>query len=229
MAALRVRDIDLGRGRIRVERSASKVNSKTVIGTTKTHAARSVAVSAWVLKLLAPAMVGKSPDELLWSRADGQPMRPRVNYRSELVFVRAFYEDIARWAADDPSRWAPWVAPCPIPDNALRGLSVQKRRTKERIDDRIRQRQPLLPTLVAHLEDRYHHLREILRQASSLAPCEAFAVEGRSYQRAWSLADDKRLEGREVVIEARHGGAKCACVSQLGQQKVDRHRQLRRS
>ena len=29
MAALRVRDIDLGRGRIRVERSASKVNSKT--------------------------------------------------------------------------------------------------------------------------------------------------------------------------------------------------------
>ena len=49
---------------------------QTVIGTTKTHAARSVAVSAWVLKLLAPAMVGKAPDELLWSRADGQPMRP---------------------------------------------------------------------------------------------------------------------------------------------------------
>ena len=48
MAALRVRDIDLGRGRIRVERSASKVNSKTIIGTTKTHAARSVAVSASV-------------------------------------------------------------------------------------------------------------------------------------------------------------------------------------
>ena len=45
---------------------------------------------------------------------DGQPVRARVNYRSELVFVRAFYEDIARWAADDPSRWAPWVAPCPI-------------------------------------------------------------------------------------------------------------------
>jgi integrase len=69
MAALRVRDIDLGRGRIRVERSASKVNSKTVIGTTKTHAARSVAVSTSVLKLLAPAMVGKAPDELLWFRA----------------------------------------------------------------------------------------------------------------------------------------------------------------
>ncbi|MCH9732732.1 MAG: site-specific integrase [Actinomycetia bacterium] len=76
MAALRVRDIDLGRGRIRVERSASKVNANTVIGTTKTHQARSVAVSASVLKLMAPAMVGKSPDELLWTRADGQPLRP---------------------------------------------------------------------------------------------------------------------------------------------------------
>ena len=76
MAALRVRDIDLGRGRIRVERSASKVNAKTVIGTTKTHAARSVAVSTSVLKLLAPAMVGKAPDELLWCRGDGQPLRP---------------------------------------------------------------------------------------------------------------------------------------------------------
>jgi integrase len=76
MAALRVRDIDLGRARIRVERAASKVNSKTVIGTTKTHAARSVAVSASVLKLVAPAMIGKAPDELLWCRADGQPLRP---------------------------------------------------------------------------------------------------------------------------------------------------------
>ncbi len=62
--------------RIRVERSASKVNAKTVIGTTKTHAARTVAVSTSVLKLLAPAMVAKSPDELLWCRGDGQPLRP---------------------------------------------------------------------------------------------------------------------------------------------------------
>jgi hypothetical protein len=46
--------------------------------------------------------------------AAGQPLRLRINYRSELVFFRAFYEDIARWAADDPSRWAPWVAPCPV-------------------------------------------------------------------------------------------------------------------
>jgi hypothetical protein len=42
----------------------------------QTHAARSVAVSASVLKLLGPAMVGKAGDELLWCRGDGQPLRP---------------------------------------------------------------------------------------------------------------------------------------------------------
>jgi integrase len=59
-----------------VERSASKVNAQTIIGTTKNHQARSVAVSSSVLKSLAPAMVGKAPDELLWCRAEGQPLRP---------------------------------------------------------------------------------------------------------------------------------------------------------
>ena len=140
--------------------------------------------------------------EALNTRENGQGKR----HEAERILrsVRSFYLDLHSWAVEEPERWAPWVAPCPIPDNALRGLSVQKRRTKERIDDRIRQRQPLLPTLVAHLEDRYHHLREILRQASSLAPCEAFAVEGRSYQRAWSLADDKRQRrGGEANVRVR--------------------------
>ena len=140
--------------------------------------------------------------EALNTRENGQGKR----HEAERILrsVRSFYLDLHSWAVEEPERWAPWVAPCPIPDNALRGISVQKRRTKERIDDRIRQRQPLLPTLVAHLEDRYHHLREILRQASSLAPREAFAIEGRSYQRAWSLADEKRQRrGGEANVRVR--------------------------
>ena len=64
---------------------------------------------------LTPQVAQAWKERLAYIRdADGQPVRPRVNYRSELVFVRAFYQDIARWAADDPARWAPWVAPCPI-------------------------------------------------------------------------------------------------------------------
>jgi integrase len=109
MAALCVRDIDLGRGRgrIRVERSASKVNAKAIIGTTKTHAVRSVAVSPTVLKLLAPAMVGKSPDELLWCRGDGQPLRPPTT-------THWFGAAVKRCQAADakfPPRYRPWTTP----------------------------------------------------------------------------------------------------------------------
>src|ERR1019366_5819502 len=61
---------------------------------------------------LAPEVAQAWKERLAHIRdAGGQPVRPRVNFRSELVFVRAFYEDIARWAADDPARWAHWVAP----------------------------------------------------------------------------------------------------------------------
>jgi hypothetical protein len=39
---------------------------------------------------------------------------PRTAAAGALFTVRAFYLDIAQWAADDPARWAPWAAPCPI-------------------------------------------------------------------------------------------------------------------
>jgi site-specific recombinase XerC len=133
--------------------------------------------------------------EALNTRENGQGKRQEVE--RILRSVRSFYTDLHSWAAGEPAKWAQWVAPCPIPDNALRGLTAHKRRTKERIDDRIRRRQPLLPTLVAHLEDRYHHLRGLLQHASPLAPSETFTLEGCSYQRIWTAGDERRQ---------RHGG-----------------------
>ena len=47
--------------------------------------------------------------------ADGAaPTVPRASSAGALTAVRAFYLDIAQWAADDPARWAPWAAPCPV-------------------------------------------------------------------------------------------------------------------
>lgn len=31
-----------------------------------------------------------------------------------LAAVRAFYLDIAQWAMEEPGRWGPWAAPCPV-------------------------------------------------------------------------------------------------------------------
>jgi hypothetical protein len=118
--------------------------------------------------------------------------------------VRSFCTDLHSWAVEEPGTWGPWAVPCPIPDNALRGLTVHKRRTKERVDDCIRRRQPLLPSLVARLEDRYHPLRTLLQQASPLAAGESLTLEDRSYQRSWSPADDRRQRrGGDVNVRVR--------------------------
>ncbi|MFI1237526.1 tyrosine-type recombinase/integrase [Nocardia salmonicida] len=78
MSALRPRDVDLRRRRIHVVRSASKVNSRTVIGTPKTWELRSVAIPAEVAELLAPVVAAqRDPVGLLWTRpSDGGPIRP---------------------------------------------------------------------------------------------------------------------------------------------------------
>jgi hypothetical protein len=39
---------------------------------------------------------------------------PRLDGRSVLSAVRAFYLDIAEWADDDPARWGPWAVRCPV-------------------------------------------------------------------------------------------------------------------
>ncbi|MFR9749421.1 tyrosine-type recombinase/integrase [Nocardia sp. 004] len=106
--------------------------------------------------------------------------------------MRSFYTDLHSWAVEEPEKWAQWVAPCPVPDGGLRGVTVRQRRRKERMDDRVRQRQPLLPVLVAHLEDRYHHLQALLQAASPLTNGETVTVNGQTYQRIWTPADDRR-------------------------------------
>src|SRR6266536_1353182 len=53
----------------------------------------------------------------------------RLSYLDTLASVRAFYLDLAEWALEDPGRWGPWVAPCPISQQDLsRRKSVRRRR-----------------------------------------------------------------------------------------------------
>jgi hypothetical protein len=81
--------------------------------------------------------------------------------------IRAFYADLQAWPAAEPEQWAIWVAPCPGSDAEVRGFGIRKRRVKERMDDRTRQRQPLLSALMEHMETRYEHLRALLEHAAA--------------------------------------------------------------
>ena len=114
--------------------------------------------------------------------ADGRPVRPRVNYRSELVYVRAFYEDIARRAADDPARWAPWVAPCPIKAAEVTRKKFQSR-VKARMDQRTRTQLPLLPALLRAVEQRRTAAAERVNTATATPTGVGFTAGGREWQR----------------------------------------------
>jgi integrase len=114
-------------------------------------------------------------------RQDGKP-RADVG-GTVLLPVRALYMDLQSWALEEPERWAHWAVPCPIPPNDLRGFAQRRRRINDRMADRIRQRQPLLPTLVAKVEDHYTSVRDLLAVARSAPLGGHFTHRGRSYQR----------------------------------------------
>ena len=82
--------------------------------------------------------------------ADGRPTMissPRLNSKDELLRVRAFYLDIAQWATEEPARWAQWAVPCPVSDAEI-SRAKDLRRRKARMDQRTRERLPVLPVLV---------------------------------------------------------------------------------
>jgi hypothetical protein len=95
---------------------------------------------------------------------------PRRNAKDELMRVRALYLDIAHWAVEDPARWGPWVAPCPISGAEVRKAKERKHR-KARMDQRTRERRlPVLPVLVRTAGDRRLAAARVLAIAQATEP-----------------------------------------------------------
>ena len=118
--------------------------------------------------------------------------KPRGNVDDLVISVRSFYYDLHTWAAAEPERWAHWVAPCPVPPADLRGLGARRRRINERSADRTRERQPLLPILVEHVEARYDRARGLLARAEEAAEGDSFTFDGTAYTRIVLASDRKR-------------------------------------
>jgi len=115
------------------------------------------------------------------SSPDGQT-RPRANHRHELVVVRACYQDIARWAADDPARWGPWVAPCPVTAGECTQQKTRLRR-KAATDQRTRTQLPVLPALVRAVEGHRKAAEQRLRLAQSTPAETPFTADGQQFLR----------------------------------------------
>ena len=107
---------------------------------------------------------------------------PRHDGMNTLAMVRAFYLDIAQWAVDDPARWGPWAVPCPIRDEEMSRKKERSHR-KSRMDQRTRERLPVLPVLVAFVDAARSKAAEILLAARSAPPGGVFTAAGQTLRR----------------------------------------------
>jgi hypothetical protein len=108
---------------------------------------------------------------------------PRLNAFDHLLTVRAFYLDLAQRAADDPARWGPRAAPCPVRDADIARHGKARSRRKSRMDQRTRERIPVLPALLAKVDADRQAAAGRLRAAGATAPGQLFTVAGQTLRR----------------------------------------------
>ena len=117
---------------------------------------------------------------------DGQKTvvtRPRINAKEELIRVRALYLDIAQWAMEEPGRWAQWAVPSPVSDAEI-NWAKERRRRKARMDQRTRERLPVLPVLARTAAERRNATARQLRAAIATPPGEIIEGTGGTLRRA---------------------------------------------
>lgn len=107
----------------------------------------------------------------------------RLDGRSVLSAVRAFYLDLAEWADDDPARWGPWAVRSPVSASDVSHKKDRSQR-KSRMDQRTRERLPVLPALVAWVQAERSRAADLLAVAEATTPGEVFTASGQRLRRA---------------------------------------------
>ena len=118
---------------------------------------------------------------------DGRRVGDRANVRSQLLTVRAFYLDIAQWAAEDPSRWAEHAMPCPVRASEC-SMAKERKHRKAAMDQRTRVRLPVLPALVRTADEQRKAARARLDAALPAAPGQVVEAGGDSLLRKNAVA-----------------------------------------
>lgn len=108
---------------------------------------------------------------------------PRGSGPDTLATVRAFYLDIAQWAMEDPARWGPLAVPCPVrAEDLARQKTIRAR--KSRMDQRTRERLPVLPVLMAHVHAARTATAADLQAAQAVPPGAVFPAGAGTLRRS---------------------------------------------
>jgi hypothetical protein len=135
------------------------------------------AAAAWKERVRVKVTARRLPDGTL-----AEVTSPRISVIGLLSAVRGFYLDIAQWATEDPARWGPWAAPCPVTEADVSSRKFATRR-KARMDQRTRERLPVLPALVRAAEKQLSDARLRLEALRAAPAGGSFTVTGTTFIR----------------------------------------------
>jgi hypothetical protein len=177
-----------------------------------------VVAAQWKQRILTKTTRRRQPDGTIT-----QVSSPRQSAVGRLAAIRAFYLDLAQWAMDDPARWGPWAAPCPVKAADIPHRKEATRR-KSRMDQRTRERLPVLPALTAMTGSRRAAAADSLAAARAASPGQIFTADGQTLRRAITLralpasawAEDPRTgQRRDLAREEHHAFWAWAAVEVL--------------
>jgi hypothetical protein len=135
------------------------------------------AAAGWKQRVLTKTTRRRQPDGSLAEVASF-----RESATNCLTAVRSFYLDLAQWAMDDPARWGPWAVPCPVKAGEIPHKKTADRR-KSRMDQRTRERLPILPALIAATSGQRNAAAERLAAAKAAAAGAVFTAGGQTLRR----------------------------------------------
>jgi hypothetical protein len=130
-----------------------------------------------------PREVAAAWKERVMTKTRGGSPSARLDGRSVLSAVRAFYLDLAEWAEEDPARWGPHAGRSPVSASDVSHKKDRLRR-KSRMDQRTRERLGVLPTLVAYVEAARRRTAEQLAVAEAVAEGEVFSAGDETLRRS---------------------------------------------
>jgi integrase len=151
------------------------------------------AAAAWKQRIRTkPARSASGQDETRAARL------PRSDVASCLNAVRAFYLDIAQWAAEEPARWVMWAARCPVRAGDVQARKERSHR-KSRMDQRTRERLPAIPALAAAVGHARNTAAELLAAARKAGPGEQFTAAGQTLRRAVLTKPGQRIWAEDAT------------------------------
>ncbi len=126
--------------------------------------------------------------------------QPRKDLSQVVSAVRGFYLDLATWAHEDPTRWAPWVRPCPFNSRDTRRLHRQKaQRQSAEMAARTRTLAPVVPQLVSTVAETLRTAERQLEAAAGIPPGEEFEIDGQRWRSA-PTGNRNRYTRTQVVV-----------------------------